>query len=416
MKEAMRSTYFLAVCWAMGLCCLALPARGQNAYLAFKNLEGVPAAGLMLELEPTRCRVSVGQGGPFAAWAGGEGSLRLYNGQVAPQQAVRLVLNHNCGVAVKVTDWWWTDDNADRIGRRKSGLDPERTVSSNLQEYPGYQTLTFTTVEGELALYLPIDMSPGETFSASLQLLPAGDSERERQRNLEQLRTYGVSIADIDVQRGRWIGRLPEQAQYEVPVDLWDADGAQVHFNVAAVTEPPPPSEAVRVPTVCQADEVFLIEGNFDGDTSNTTVTLGTARADLLAESTRHLLVVSPRAPIGVQTIEIHDTNQAAAGQVRNVVVSFDLQDVEIRTGETLNLPLSIRGLDNLEVPLQLEITNRSIVAADLLPSRQGRQTITIEPQQVRAGAFNSTIQIQGTVGGRLDIRAQLVGLTSLGR
>lgn len=400
----------------------AAPASAQVLQVAFKNLQNAAASGLMVEFDVDDCEVGVTDGGPFEANAGSRGNLRLYRGQVAPGGVARLLLRHNCSSAPTLDRWWWTEVDGDVMGGRKAGPSPEDVVSSSLIERAGYQTLTFTVAFGDLVLYLPLDMGPGESASGTLRLLPAGDSERQRSRNLESLRGYRLDIAGQPVSTaglslfpaGRWVGTIPAEARFQVPVDLWNAEGTQLGANVAPVLEVVPAAvTGAEVPARIQAEAPFSMRGPFDGDLTTTKVTVGGTTLQLLAESPRHLLALAPRSPLGSQEIYIEDGALRATGPLRNVAVNLTLADRDIEPGEELTLPLNLLGLSGLNAPLGVQITHVSHTAADLLPDRQRQLTMTLQPSEVTGDSYSTALKVQGTRGGRLQIEVLLWDLAA---
>ena len=139
--------------------------------------------------------------------------------------------------------------------------------------------------------------------------------------------------------------------------------------DVAPLLEQAPtPATGAEVPARIQAEAPFAMRGPFDGDLSNTRVTVGGTSLQLLAESPRRLLALAPRSPLGSQEIYIEDGALRATGPLRNVAVNLTISKPTIDPGEELTLPLNLLGLSGLSEPLGVQITHLSHTVADLLP------------------------------------------------
>ena len=67
-----------------------------------------------------------------------------------------------------------------------------QTVSSQ----KGLTTAVFNLTEGQIKIYLPDDIRPGETISGTVTIEPAGESAKEKNRNKESLEKYSVQLPD----------------------------------------------------------------------------------------------------------------------------------------------------------------------------------------------------------------------------
>src|SRR5688572_4140951 len=87
------------------------------------------------------------------------------------------------------------DFEANEFGNSVPAPSPATTGgSANVRTNGGLTTVTFETNPGNIRIYLPDDMRAGDTISGTLVAEPKGQTETERAKALEALRTYFVEI------------------------------------------------------------------------------------------------------------------------------------------------------------------------------------------------------------------------------
>ncbi len=359
-----------------------------------------------------RCDVQVADAGPFGNWSGDRREIRLGAGDIAPRGSSRIVLRHNCS-NLSIREWWWLDAGGNRLGERKQERQDKDSVTfaSSYLEEAHYQTVGFTTPEGEISLSFPLGLAAGETISGSLRLTAGGDV-RVRQRNFGELRRYSVDVGaqDIPGDRQQWTRALAaEVPSGYLDITLWDPVGNLVSANVVPV-QPAGSLAAVeqyRLPFLSHAGQPLRISGPFDGDTNNSTVTVGGAALVPLAESPRAFVGLAPAQIAGMVEVEIREAGVTARGTLRNVVLEVRSPKDTIASGERLRMELVVRGLEGLDQPLTVGVVNQTIGLAHFLGDPRHAQ-FTISPEGIENGQIAFPLEMEGSLGGTFRVEPRL--------
>lgn len=381
--------------------------------LGFKNLEGQAASGLVIELDaPSSCSMRVERSDRLADASWDRRTLRLTGGQVDRRESVRLLLAFACDRTPEVREWWWLGQNGERFGAKRKLRklpDDAPAISSLLEERSVLQVVTFTAPEGSLEINLPQDISAGDQLSGTFGFVVSGN-ERERGKELGVLRSYSLEISgqDIRLLRDTWTTTLPKELPGIAEVTLWDITGALVGGAAVPLVEGQEASDVYRIPRFTQGGAELVVRGRFDGDLSNTAITVGDAGAPVVAESPRTAVARAPRRPVGPVEIRIVEAGTTAVGQLRNVDVQISAPKTTIETGERVDLKVEVSGLEGLEQPLRLELINHTVVLAHFLDHGPS-PVFEVLPEQVQEGGrYTLTVPLEGSQGGTFDVEAHL--------
>jgi hypothetical protein len=195
----------------------------------------------------------------------------------------------------------------------------------------GLSTTTFTIPRGRIVIVLPDDTAPGDTVSATLNVVRENRTSAEQQQNRDSLLRYRVTIGETSapVEQGRVVLAVPatppaNQPSGTLPLTLSDENGntlgqADVRLAAAARTSTPAASPGeVRLPRSGRAGQTLVVLGRFDGDLTNTHVLIGGREAPILAESPRKVVVQSPSDPKGKTQIEVREADRTATAEFNN--------------------------------------------------------------------------------------------------
>lgn len=189
-----------------------------------------------------------------------------------------------------------------------------RGVGSDVAAIGGVIQTRFTAPPGILHVSLPDGMRTGDRISGAIRLDPAGADDIQRNANLALMRSWHLAIGDsaAPLSAGIIKFKLPDFfIGTVIPLILTDAQGAVVGSHaipIAAIPagiELPPP--LCSAPPRIQRGAFLQMFGKFDGDLTNTVVTIGGKVATILVESPRSCVVLAPPLSSGSVSILIHD-------------------------------------------------------------------------------------------------------------
>lgn len=163
----------------------------------------------------------------------------------------------------------------------------------------GTYVVSFNTQYGDVKVFLPDDMSGGDTVSASIFAYPEGA------HNTSVLNSYKINtdVQSASVQAGQITITIPSNMSgSSLRVTLRDESNREVSYSSAAVKLPDSFADRPETPTafdfetplIGQAGRLIEIQGPFDGDFATTKLTIGGRPAHVISESPRKLVFEAP--------------------------------------------------------------------------------------------------------------------------
>lgn len=184
----------------------------------------------------------------------------------------------------------------------------------------GVHIVEFKTKAGLIKVFLPDDISAGDTVSASIALYPGGVTREVMDSNLGILSGYIIETSFFKVPAGQKFIKITvprNAAGTDMKFTLRDAsmktiDNASVPISLSSsghgIEEPPTPYD-YQCPLVGQAGRTVEIKGPFDGDFATTDFKIGSKKANVIAESPRKLVFESPSDVIGSVEVVLVERN-----------------------------------------------------------------------------------------------------------
>ncbi len=279
--------------------------------------------------------------------------------------------------------------------------------ASDADATPGLTTADLGTRAGRVRVYLPDDMRPGDMISGTVALVPAGRSEEQRQRNLDQLN--GV-VVEIEGSRARHAGNafsfvVPAAGALSVVLLSPDRRPAVARARIDAVPTTPT-APASQLPLLGQPGRPLSIPGPFDGDFANTSVRVGGAPAQFVAESPRGVVIRVPDGAAGPAPLEVSEGESRREGPFNRVVVSLSAPRLALLRGERTTLSVRVEGLPpptTSEGLVPLRLFGSPTISLD-----QGNvQTVMLRPDAQGHVAFQR--EVTARAPGAFQIRARIV-------
>lgn len=272
--------------------------------------------------------------------------------------------------------------------------------------WPGVVSHSIETSAGRITVSLPADVRAGDTISGTILAEPAGKSDAARQRNRDTLNGYVYDVADQRVRRAGNVLAFTAPAAGLLTLLVSSADGgkriANTQFRVGAAEGG---AQSNDLPRMGQAGRPQSIPGAFDGDASNTRVSLNEKPAEIIAESPRGVVIRSPDEPVGSGTLRVNEGGIERQGPFNNVAVSLGAEKSVLNRGETTSLSVRVEGLPpNFETGL----TQLTLVGSPTIRLEGGNaQTVPLRIDASGNAAFNR--QITAVTPGAYEVSALLL-------
>jgi hypothetical protein len=195
--------------------------------------------------------------------------------------------------------------------------------------------VTFKTPQGQIHVFLPADMRPGDSIIGSTRLDPKGRQESDKETNRTQLGAYSLSLASQShpAQEPAQHWNLPADLKAEAAVlvltDASQQEAARVELPLSGAdssnSTPNVRSGAGKtgLPTKGQAGRPLTINQTFPAGPDDLHVLIGDKEARLLVASPRTVVVESPGDVLGKTKLQVKRGGETVAeGSFRNYRVS----------------------------------------------------------------------------------------------
>ncbi|HVY55543.1 MAG TPA: SPOR domain-containing protein [Thermodesulfobacteriota bacterium] len=184
----------------------------------------------------------------------------------------------------------------------------------------GVYTVELRSKAGLVKIFLPDDISAGDTVSASIALYPGGVTREAMDSNLKILGGYVIETSFFNVSASEKYMKIAvprNAAGSKMKFTLKDAsmkalDSASVPIGLSSqargADETPSPYD-YQCPLIGQAGRTVEIKGPFDGDFATTDFRIGNKKGNVVAESPRKLVFESPTDVVGSVEVVLVERN-----------------------------------------------------------------------------------------------------------
>lgn len=277
------------------------------------------------------------------------------------------------------------------------------TVSGN-----GLNTIVFSTPSGRINVNLSDDLAASDTLSGTVEELPSGRDDAERNQNRTILGGYAFEFQQQKTPVGeqRFTRQMPATltpAARTIVLSLNGKTVATAGVPIAPVQPPTPLS--VTLPTGGQQSRPIVISepcnGIFDAGDS---VKIGDTTLPVLAESPRQKVLRNTSEVVGPATLEDRENGRVTRITFRNLGIKLSAPLLSLLRGQTTTLTTTVLGLAGISENVPLDLVNSSSTVISLAGGND--QHITITPGEVKA---DGTYSLERTLTG---IRAGSFGIT----
>ncbi len=286
------------------------------------------------------------------------------------------------------------------------------------------------TPPGNLNIYLPSDIRPGDTISGTAMAVPNGKEEAERARNGAEISGYRIGIdfgpdsEDEDVPLMPGVEQYMRDLRFRVPqkvgqslidVKILSVDrkllgtiGVPINnIGTPALGNVPVAGPLFRA--LGQAGRPVSVYGTFDGNFDNTRLALNGQTTRVAAESPRVSIFYSPSEILGPINFSINDGAQSYTGTYRNIGVNLSAPKLELKKGETTTLTVQVTGLAGIRQDVPIWLVKTGVVSM----TGGDYQNYMIRPGDIRSdGTYVTTRGLTGVVAGGFSVTATVVDPT----
>ena len=243
------------------------------------------------------------------------------------------------------------------------------TRAQTISSQKGLTTATFPTQYGNVKVYLPDDIRPGDVISGTVVAEPDGRNARQTEKNLAELLKYTINVdgnkwpVTDKPSAFKWLVKLDRQVS--VPIELLNVSGVKAHELkyqfITPVIGLDPVLYGCAIPSHALVGEPARIAGNFDGDMTNTQCLLNNQPAQILAESPQQCIIIVPsdRGPVRQLNVQVNENGQQkCSGQMSGVDMQVTTGALNLRKGQSTFIDIKVTGLEQLPDKAVLTITN----------------------------------------------------------
>lgn len=190
---------------------------------------------------------------------------------------------------------------------------------------------------------------------------------------------------------------LPLQTQQQSP--FWVSHPEKAALIKAEKFVPQP---------VLQPSQISTITGFFDGNASNTSVSLADKSASILAESPRQSFVRVPDVDAGSSILTVRENTNSEQYKVHVAKLNLAASKTTLRKGEKATIKVTVSGLEGLRnsQDYKVEITNQAPATVSI-KQQEGNKLSRNVPAEV-TGNYSFTFSIVGLTGGDYSLSGVL--------
>lgn len=271
----------------------------------------------------------------------------------------------------------------------------------------GLQIVRVHVPEGDVVVYLPARIAPGETVAGSIYLEPAGEGRVDQARNEDSLQHHQVDVcgAPVDLDKPHLSIQAPDGGSLTVTVRNADGSGAVTGTGVVAGSGP-----GMDEPSACPVVEIgtaIRVVGRFDGRRESTMAYIDGVPAGILAEGSRDCVVSTMNAGVGPHKLVVKENGVESQHSV-NVVRVDVTPPVDARIGKKTSIEVVVDGLegaDSSAFPLSVKLTNN---APKLFPFGSNAE-LQIQSTDVTNGRYSGKVEFKPKKKGQFSLSARLV-------
>jgi hypothetical protein len=266
----------------------------------------------------------------------------------------------------------------------------------------GLYIIQYQSPEGLIILYVP-RAEPGGWAAGSVELKAGGGSQRAMAKNLDQLRAYTCNIEEETIRLDQSHFRIKTPRNPNRRVSIRDEKGKLLAAEQLSAGDA---KEPIAGNSFYTCGEPAAVSGDFDADLDNSAMRFQGREVPLVAETNDALFFVPTEEHTGQPSYSITEGTESSTVKSTVLCMAAFVDKQHLRSGESTQLHIEIKGVNSLEQPAELFIQNNS--ADHVRLSGGNTQTILIEPGEYQRDVFTKTIDVTAAATGGFNIMIDL--------
>ncbi len=252
---------------------------------------------------------------------------------------------------------------------------------------PGLNTTIFTTPRSDrIEVYLPSVLLPGQTFSASMKVVPKDPADQK------ELNSYSFRIGGqpTGLSTGIFSAAVPAAtAGSSTDLVLVDKKGKeQAGVSLPLSSTPPSPPLETDLPASATYGDVIVIHAPMQGAFAPTDyVKIGGVNVQLLAKSANELVALDTSDVPGPTEIESNVNGTVTKGPFRNFTLKLWADQYHLLKGQGTTVHILVSGLEKLQTAAPMTIDTSGTVTM----AGGNSQALSITPSDVQPHGTYST-------------------------
>lgn len=283
----------------------------------------------------------------------------------------------------------------------------------------GLKTVKFETTQGEIKTFLPSNVYSGDVISGTVVAEPKGKNDKQTEKNKNVLNGYVVELEgkETPVKQGKETWKLPETIKdgilnlllKDLKGNIIGKTSIPISSGLRPLTKTDGLSQAdFDIPSYFRAGEPEIIPGYFDGDFTNSGVSLNNVPAEILAESPEAVFF-KPAENISLGKVSVALTERGFSmtepAHVLDMKLSAD--KLTLTKGDQTQVHISVSGLEGIDTDVPLEITN--LTPQNISAAGGPSQVILIKPGDIPAnGSFTYDLNVTAVGTGGFSVMATI--------
>lgn len=271
----------------------------------------------------------------------------------------------------------------------------------------GLTTAEFILSEGKIKIYLPEDIRQGDHISGTVVMEAAGNTEKEKSRNIQSLQKYQLGHADGSFGKQGLSGLFNYTLKGPNTNFTLSANGKIISSLMIPLKSNIATRTNLSIPTHALTASPLPMKGQFDGNAENTKCMIDGRHIEILAESPRQCIVQLPQVTSGAHNILISENNKTTEQKICAVNLDVNAGRLNLQKGESTYIDVIITGLQNLPSAATLSVVNTS--TATVMMTGGDAQVIHIQPATVsEAGSFTKRFDLKSVKTGNFSVNVNL--------
>lgn len=261
------------------------------------------------------------------------------------------------------------------------------SYSQTISTQKGLTTIVFNTTDAYVTVYLPDDLRNGDKVFGTFEVYNEGLTDEQLAKSLAEVRKYKFNFSNpdnqtslmqrfINIPTNQLLNLLPLKITSALTITLTEASGKVHTATIKSIDDPILTVDSCLVPTHFLIGEPYRLIGAFDGNGTNTRVSIFNTIFRVLAESPRQCIVqIQDNFVFSDKTVlkVMEDFKPKCAQDVVPVKVKMVAEKSALKKGESINVHVIVRGLKDIALPTQLVINN---LTPDIISIKNGNKQV----------------------------------------